>query len=247
MQHLFEILVALHIVAGAVGALVMWVPVLGRKGGDQHRRWGRVFVVALVVTGVLAVGMSLLTLADPLGTHPHLADRLDAGFVAGLFGWMMLHNAVLTINLCWYGWLCVRAKRDHVRQRHPRNLATHAALALAAVACAGHGLALGEPLMIGMSLVGFATVGTNLRFVFKATRSPVDWQKEHLKALVGGGISVYTAFLAFGSVRLVPELALNPWMWSVPLLAGVVTILYHWRRLDRRVTPRSLAVGGARV
>jgi hypothetical protein len=73
--------------------------------------------------------------------------------------------------------------------------------------------------------------------------SKVDWQKEHLKALVGGGISVYTAFMAFGSVRILPELALNPIMWAIPLTIGVSIIIYQWAKLDgylRRFQPRPL-------
>jgi cadmium resistance protein CadD (predicted permease) len=46
---------------------------------------------------------------------------------------------------------------------------------------------------------------------------------------VGTGISVYTAFLAFGAVRYVPELALSPVLWSIPLIIGVSLILYHQR------------------
>ena len=88
-------------------------------------------------------------------------------------------------------------------------------------------------LMMAFSIVGVATGATNLWFIYKPRRAPHDWQKEHLKGLVGVGISVYTAFLAFGSVRLMPELALNPVMWSVPLAVGLGIILYHWFALDR--------------
>ncbi|MEO0613486.1 MAG: hypothetical protein AAFY83_09245, partial [Pseudomonadota bacterium] len=48
-----------------------------------------------------------------------------------------------------------------------------------------------------------------------------------IKALVGTGISVYTAFFAFGAVRYVPQLALNPVLWAVPLVTGLALILYH--------------------
>jgi len=56
--------------------------------------------------------------------------------------------------------------------------------------------------------------------------------------LVGAGISVYTAFMAFGSVRILPELALNPVMWAVPLSTGIGIILWHWRKIDRQVQAR---------
>jgi hypothetical protein len=69
----------------------------------------------------------------------------------------------------------------------------------------------------------------------------VTWQKEHLKALVGAGISVYTAFSAFGSVRLMPALALSPALWSVPLAIGLAIILYQWWKLDRRMARRPTA------
>ena len=79
-----------------------------------------------------------------------------------------------------------------------------------------------------------ATAATNLWFIYKPQRGPADWLKEHLKGLVGAGISVYTAFLAFGAVRLMPELALNPALWAVPLVTGVTIILYHWRKIGRQ-------------
>ena len=68
--------------------------------------------------------------------------------------------------------------------------------------------------------------------------------KEHLKGLVGAGISVYTAFFAFGAVRIMPELALNPGLWAVPLVTGVGIILYHWRKigLQQRATAREASL-----
>ena len=47
--------------------------------------------------------------------------------------------------------------------------------------------------------------------------------------MVGAGISVYTAFFAFGAVRLLPELALTPGLWAIPLVTGLALIIYHQR------------------
>jgi len=38
---LFHALVAAHIVTGSIGAIAFWVPVIGRKGGANHARWGK--------------------------------------------------------------------------------------------------------------------------------------------------------------------------------------------------------------
>jgi hypothetical protein len=57
------------------------------------------------------------------------------------------------------------------------------------------------------------------------------YQLEHVKAIVGSGISVYTAFMAFGFVRLNPGHALNPKMWAIPLAVWLVIIIYHQARI----------------
>jgi hypothetical protein len=109
---------------------------------------------------------------------------------------------------------------------------------LAAFNCAVQGWLAGLPLLFGLAIVGIATGLTNLWFLYKPTTGPQDWLKEHVKALVGAGISVYTAFMAFGSVRILPELALNPVMWAIPLGTGIGIILWHWRKIDRQVQAR---------
>ena len=119
--------------------------------------------------------------------------------------------------------------------RGPFNLTLQALLLVAAANCLWQGIAINQPLMMGISVIGFATVATNLWYLYKPVPGPIDWQLEHIKALVGAGISVYTAFFAFGAVRLMPELALNPVFWSIPLVIGLALIIYHQQRLIRRL------------
>ncbi len=235
----FHGLIAAHVVAGSTGAVAFWVPVMGRKGGARHKRWGRVFTTALLLTGSLAVAMSLLTLADPVGTHPHLAERFDAAFIRGIFGWMMLHVGILTINLTWYGWECVRNRGNVAANRTPLNLGLQWAVIAAALNCAWQGWLIGQPLMMAISVVGVATGVTNLVFLHARRHGPKDWLKEHIKAIVGAGISVYTAFMAFGSVRAFPALALHPVMWAIPLATGLAILLYHRRVVDLQQRART--------
>lgn len=234
---LFHTLVVCHIVTGAIGLVAFWVPVAGRKGGVTHRRGGTVFTATMLATGTLAVGISLCTIAAPVATHPHLIHMDgfdDAATIRAIFGWMMLYLAVLTVNLAWYGWLCVRNKRRREACRTPLNLALQVALLITATNCAVQGVAVGMPLMVGIAMVGFATVATNLWYLYKPSPGRVDWLTEHIKALVGAGISVYTAFFAFGAVRLLPEAALTPALWAAPLTIGLALIIYHQRAVTQR-------------
>lgn len=228
MHLAFEILVIGHIISGTIGLISFWIPVLTKKGGANHRRFGRIFVNMMLLTGAIAIGISLCTLIDPRGTHPHLDD---IALVTGIFGWMMLYLAILTINLAWYGKLCIDNKRHHEGNRAWHNLALQIILTIAAFNCAIQGWLIGQPLMIGMSIIGFATAGTNVVFMYKKNPRPPAWLREHIKGLVGAGISVYTAFFAFGAVQIMPEIALHPMLWSVPLITGLAIIIYQWRKL----------------
>jgi len=234
--HLFELLIILHVSFGAPGLVSFWIPVFSRKGAKLHTVWGKAFVVMMLITASCAVGMSTMSILDPVASHPKLMDHEifgDPVLIRGIFGWMMLYLALLTINLTWYGWLCIRNRSDHARNRAWHNMALQLILFVASANCAWQGARIGQPMMIGISMVGFATVGTNLWFMLRPKPGPLEWLTEHIKALVGTGISVYTAFFAFGAVRLIPELALAPALWAVPLVTGLILIIYHQRLVSR--------------
>jgi hypothetical protein len=231
MHHIFEAFLWTHILFGVTGALTFWVAMWSRKGGGTHRKWGKVFAWSLIVTGLCAIGMSLTTLTWPIETHPHIKDVV---LIRVIFGWMMFYLGVLTISLCWHGLQAVRNKTDHAANRRPFDIGLQLATIAAAANCALQGWLSGWNLMIGMSLIGFASAGTNLLFAFTEKPWRLQYQVEHFKALVGAGISVYTAFLAFGSVRLMPQMALTGYLWFPPIVIGI-SIIVWWRQKTRRM------------
>ncbi|MDX2184895.1 MAG: hypothetical protein SFW08_13040 [Gemmatimonadaceae bacterium] len=252
MHTLFRVFVWAHLVAGAVGLVLFWVAgVFSKKGGEPHKRWGLVFVYSMLFTGSVAVGMSALTLIDPMATHPHFVTHPqfhDATLVRGLFGWMMQYLAVLTVSLAWHGWGAVKHKRTHADNRRPLNVFLQIAVMVTAVNCFVHGLELKQPVMLGLPIVGVASGVTNLWFAFRPEPLRFGYLIEHVKALVGAAISAYTAFLAFGLVRLMPEQVFNPFLWAAPLTVGLSIIIWHFVRLirlRRRGAPISAAVPGA--
>ena len=226
---LFDWLIYAHIVTGTVGLLTLWVPILARKGGAAHKRWGRVFVLALKATGAIAIGISLCTLAAPLETHPFWDD---AAKIRAVFGWMMLYLALLTVNLANYGQLCIQNRHNHAANRSMLNLAGQGAMFLAAVNCAVQGFLAGVPLLSAMATIGIAAGILNTRFIMQTAPAAQEWLIQHTRGLVGAGISVYTAFLAFGAVNLLPEVALNPILWATPCTLGIIYLLYHQFRIE---------------
>ncbi|MEM9668016.1 MAG: hypothetical protein AAF950_03750 [Pseudomonadota bacterium] len=239
VHDLFVTLVILHIIGGVPGLISFWIPVFSKKGGKAHRISGKVFTFSMLFTGTMAVGMATTTLIAPLPTHPKLVDHpefYNPAFIRGIFGWMMLYLAILTINLAWHGWRVLKHKVEHPRNKGPFNLFLQFALFFSALNCAVQGILIGQVMMVGISFVGFAAFGTNMVFIMQPTPARYEWQLEHIKAIVGAGISVYTAFLAFGAVRLMPALALAPVLWAFPLITGLAIIIHHRRAVRRRFT-----------
>jgi len=232
----FAYLVKAHIATGAVGLVLFWVAVLSRKGGRTHKQWGRIFVYSMLVTGCFAIGMGTATLIDPRGTHPKLPD---VTMVTGIFGWMMVYLAILTISLAWHGLGVVRNKREHTANRGAFDVFLQVLVIAAAINCAVRGYLISQPLMIGISIVGVASGITNLVFSFRNAPPRHGFLLEHVKALVGAGISVYTAFMTFGLVRLMPEHALNPMTWAIPLTVGLSLIFYHQFQIRKQFAPAS--------
>ncbi|MEO1476609.1 MAG: hypothetical protein AAFS13_09525 [Pseudomonadota bacterium] len=239
LHDFFVTLIALHIIGGVPGLISFWVPVLTKKGGTNHRLWGRVFTFSMLFTGTMAVAMATTTLIAPLPTHPQLAEHpefSDPALIRGIFGWMMLYLAILTINLAWHGWRVLKNKDNHSGNRGSVNLFLQFALFTSALNCAVQGILIGQLMMVGISFVGFAAFGTNMVFIMQPRPARYEWQLEHIKAIVGAGISVYTAFLAFGAVRLMPALALAPVLWAIPLVTGLIIIIHHRRAVRTRFT-----------
>ena len=219
-----------HVTTGAIGLVLFWIPVYSQKGGASHKKFGTVYAYLMMVTATMALGMGTNTILAPVATHSHLADWPPTR-VQGIFGWMMLYLAILTIGLVWHGLITVRNKKQHLENRRWPNVGLNLLVIAAALLCAYRGWLIDEVLMMGIAVVGVASGLTNLWFIYTPSPSRIAYQLEHVKAIVGSGISVYTAVMAFGFVRLMPHNALNPKMWSIPLVVGLVIIIYHQMRI----------------
>ena len=227
LPWLFDLLLAAHIGAGIVALSSFWGAVVTAKGGNAHRRWGRVFAGAIYLAGTMALGMGTLSLFWPLAMHPGLTD---AALYRGLFGWMMVYLALLTMSMTRYGLTMVANKRNHAANRHWSMVSLQLLVLAAAINCAWHGIVLSQPLMIAVSIIGFGTTLTYLWYMFRPNPDRGDYIPEHLKAMVATGIAAYTAFLSVGLIEMFPEHAFNPLVWAVPTVIGVGIIAGYLRR-----------------
>jgi hypothetical protein len=67
--------VALHITTGTVGLISFWVPVVGRKGGANHARYGKLFTMMMLATGPSPWALRSPRCPIPWAPIPHLVDH----------------------------------------------------------------------------------------------------------------------------------------------------------------------------
>jgi hypothetical protein len=221
---LFEALVVAHVVTGTVGLAAFWGPIVTRKGAANHRKWGKAACFGFLGAGSLAIGMALLSLFGP---EQRIASVTDRELFAGLFGWMMLYLGMLTIGFVDYGLAVVRHSRDRRALRRWRYQGVIAAVVISGAWCGWYGLRVEHPLMVLVAVIGIVAMAIQQVYIWRA-REPAraTYIGEHFRALIGMGISAYTAFMSVGLIRLVPEQVFNPAIWAGPSVIGVSLILY---------------------
>ncbi len=221
---LFEALVVAHVVTGAVGLTAFWGPIVTRKGARNHRKWGKAACYGFLGAGALAIAMALLSLYGPEARHPEITDRV---LFDGLFGWMMLYLGTLTIGFIDYGLAVVKHSRNRRALRAVRYQAVIAAVVLTGAWCGIFGWQVGHPLMVLVAFIGIVSMLIQQLYIWRPHDPPKGTHiGEHFRALIGMGISAYTAFLSVGLIRLVPEHVFNPAIWAGPSVIGVSLILY---------------------
>ena len=221
---LFEALVVAHVATGAVGLIAFWGPIVTRKGAANHRKWGKAACYGFLGAGALAIAMALLSLYGPEYRHPEVTDR---ALYEGLFGWMMLYLGVLTIGFVDYGLAVVKHSRDRRALRRWRYQLVIAAVVISGTWCGFFGWRVGHPLMVLVAFIGIVAMLIQQRYIWRAADFPRGTHiGEHFRALIGMGISAYTAFMSVGLIRIVPEHVFNPAIWAGPSVIGVSLIIY---------------------
>lgn len=245
---LFHALVIGHVVTGAVGLTAFWGPIVTRKGAQLHRKWGRAACYGFLGAGALAIAMAFLSLYGPEHRHPEVTDRR---LFDGLFGWMMLYLGTLTIGFVDYGLAVVKHSRNRRALRSFRYQAVIAAVIVTGAWCGYFGWQVGHPLMMLVAFIGIVAMLIQQRYIWRPVdpargtpalkqrsgRAP-EYVGEHFRALIGMGISAYTAFLSVGLIRMVPEHVFNPAIWAGPSVIGVSLILYFTVKAKKAAAPK---------
>ena len=225
----YEIIRSAHGIVGVLALASFWTAGIARKGSPLHKLAGKAFLLAMAAILASALPMAGVILARGIAVAPFLFFLI-----------------LITATSCWTSWRAIRDKRDY-RAYTGRTYHALALLNLAGGAgILALGVAQGQVLYAGFSLIGLAAGADMLRSARRAPADPRWWLREHYRGMIGNGVATHIAFLAIGLPRLLPQLA-GPTQqllaWFGPVILGLA--LRVWLERKHRAPAPQPAVGAA--
>lgn len=205
----------LHIISGFTALVVAPLAMIAKKGGDGHRRWGKVFFYAMAVVASTAIIIGIL--------RPNVLLALVA---------------VMSFHMVASGYRALYHKRVHEGQRAGRW-----DLILQGGAGAVNGglfiwgftkLVLGHRdngsiLFLVFGLIGSLFVWRNMQRFYKRSHDKHEWLFAHMTGFLGGYIATISAFSAVNMGFIKPVWL--QWLW--PTIMGA-PLIFIWVRYYKK-------------
>lgn len=204
----YGLIVALHVLAGAVGLFCFWSAAVLRKGSPRHRAVGKGFLLAMLVVMLTSLPMAV-----------EFAWYRQQPLIA-LY---LLYLMALTGNALWLSWRAVTDKRDwRVLVARPGWALSLWPMLLFALAVLLAGMLTGRVLFLSFSLIGLWAGWRMWRFARRGPQRP-DWAlRQHYQSMLGAGIATHVGFLSIG-MRPVWR-----WLHQHTQVSGAVIELFPW-------------------
>ncbi len=242
MHSLYQALTYTHAIAGGLGLVVFWLPLIARLGGSTHKRYGRVFVTAMQIAGATAVIMTLLLYGFPIEVRA--AENLSADYQTQLIAEannladLLLPLGLLLLANSRHAVMVLRCKQN----REPLRAISHRLLILALGTACIHLLLVaisdGGALRWVFGFLGLGNAVAMWRYIHKSELRKGEWLQAHIGNILGAGIGAHTAFLVFGGNNLIQQWV-NPdmqtWLWIAPSVIGGLGIAVMKARYSTRV------------
>jgi hypothetical protein len=255
MLAAYHAVLAFHVALGMVALAAFWVAMAVRKGSRLHLRSGRCYVISMSGAAALAVALGVLTLVDPLATHPPGENWTPAELarhaeVVGELIPSIGFTGLVVLSLVYFGWRA--PARARLRTSRAQVLDWGVPGALLTLGLAGIPLARlpSFDFADGMGVACIAFALPQLRALARTGRGR-PWIVAHLAGLGGAAVIGHVALFVSILPRVAPGLwsrdpAENPIPWLVSPVLGATLLAWACRHWRRRFERRGVATQAAR-
>lgn len=226
LENLIRAFLWLHIAAGFTGFFVAPVALITRKGGEAHRRWGKIYFWAMTVATLSAMMVAAYRPNTFL-------------FLIGIF----------SFYLAFAGYRVLFRKHPEKGQRATTldwSVAAITLLASLAMIVWGatnliHGPAGLNPVLIVFGILGASSAGTDIKAFLRPPQERNAWYFDHMSGMVASYIAAVSAFAVVNLTFLPPLVRwLGPAAIGVPLLS--LWIRWYRNKFKQGQKPEEVAI-----
>jgi uncharacterized membrane protein len=244
MNTIHSLLFVIHIIFGSMALILFWVPIVTKKGGLDHRKFGRHYANTMYAVAASGALMALMVIFAPLVIkHQLVNENTDTKqFVLNLriFWSFLLYLSLLTFVNVRHGILVLKNKKQHSNMRQWPHLFSIGLLLVGGLLLFSLGITYSNTLHIIFGVLGTVLAIQSSRFCL-AKSVPVNrWLVEHIGSSIGSGIGVYTAFMSFGGRSMFDNI--GEWQfvfWVAPGVIGAIASARMSRKYKNGLAAKS--------
>ncbi len=205
MEFLVRVFLWLHVAAGFTGFFVAPVVLITRKGGDTHRRWGKIYFWAMT-----SAAFSAMIIA---AYRPNLFL-----FLIGIFSFYLVFSGYRVL---------FRKRPEEGQNATPLDwgvavltlLASFTMIVWGAVNL-DHGRVQLNPVLIVFGFLGAFASGSDMKSFVRPPADKNAWYFDHMSGMVASYIAAVSAFAVVNLTFLPPLVRwLGPTVIGIPLLS----------------------------
>lgn len=214
----------LHILAGSMALLSVWIPMTVKKGSLDHKKFGRYYHNTMMTVAASGALIATIVIIDPMQIH---GFRLDDPSQADTFISRMrvFYSLLLFLSLVIYvglthGKQTLKSKMSNQHLKKWSYLLPNILLLIASVPLFIAGYLHNITLAMIFPFLGLALAIGHINFIMRKHLTSNAWLEQHISAYIGTAIGAYTAFIAFGGRTLFSDI--GQWQLLFWVLPGVL-------------------------
>jgi uncharacterized membrane protein len=221
-MSIISVFLKLHVASGIVALATFAIPMVAKKGGNAHVRFGWVYVGAMIGVAVTATAISLLRLFDPA------TDAVQAEFAI-----FLLMLSLFASSAVWSGIRVLRFKGRQERHTEMIDIGFTVVRIMASILVSAYGFMRGSPLLTWFPILAFFTGAKEVQYWLKPTEHKMHWWFQHMSCMFTACIATVTAFIVTAVPRILGDYGQSPFLWFAPAVI-MIPILQVMRAYYRR-------------
>lgn len=244
MITMHSLLFVIHIIFCSMALILFWVPIGTKKGGLDHRKFGRHYANTMYAVAASGALMALMVIFAPLVIKHQLVnentDTKQLVLNLRIFWSFLLYLSLLTFVNVRHGILVLKNKKQHSNMRQWPHLFSIGLLLVGGLLLFSLGITYSNTLHIIFGVLGTVLAIQSGRFCL-AKSVPVNrWLVEHIGSSIGSGIGAYTAFMSFGGRSMFGNI--GEWQfvfWVAPGVIGAIASARMSRKYKHGLAAKS--------